>query len=249
VLLVSAQTPAAGSTFANGLFDVNVQTTGSAAQLMFDKTQSLSASPALFDSQTLSLATSGSYDATLTDLKFPAQFDSLALVVSRGSSIVGKIYGNGTFNIAGTPGTYQLTFVASPASMQQFGLYGVKVVTSQPPTVTLTASASSATSGTAVQLNWTTTNTVSCTASGGWTGSKAATGTGSESVTVTATSTYTLTCTSASGATAAQSVTVALTAPKSSSSGGGALDPSMVGLFGFLLAARVRRIFRLEQAA
>jgi len=238
VLLVSAQPPTAGSTTGNGLFDVNVQSGGASAQLLFDKTQDVSSTAALFDSQTVTLTTSGSFDATLTDLKFPTQFDTLALVVSRGTQILGKVYGGGTFTFAGTPGSYQLTFVATPSAKQEFGLYGVKALASQPPTVTLTSNVTTAAAGTAIQLSWTTTNTASCMASGGsWTGSKAATGSGSESVTLAATTTYTLTCTSASGATAAQSVTV--TATSASHSGGGALDLSLLGLCGVLLAARV----------
>ncbi|MGO9993464.1 MAG: hypothetical protein ACLPTF_13240 [Steroidobacteraceae bacterium] len=237
VLLVSAQTPASGSASGNGLFDVNVQSGGASAQLVFDKTQDVSSSSALFDAQTVTLTTSGSFDATLTDLKFPTQFDTLALVVSRGTQILGKVYGGGTFTFAGTPGSYQLTFVATPSAKQEFGLYGVKVLASQPPTVMLTSNVATAAVGTAIQLSWTTTNTASCTASGGsWTGSKAATGSGTESVALAATTTYTLTCTSASGATAAQSVTVTAT---SSHSGGGALDLSLLGLCGILLAARV----------
>ena len=52
VLLVSAQPPATGSTTGNGLFDVNVQSTGASAGLVFDKTQNVSSGGFLFDSQT-----------------------------------------------------------------------------------------------------------------------------------------------------------------------------------------------------
>ena len=89
ILLVSASAPAS-TTSPNGLFDVNIQSTGASASLVFDKTQSVSATPALFNAQTLTIADNASYDVNLTDLKFPVAFDSLALVVSRGSEVLRK---------------------------------------------------------------------------------------------------------------------------------------------------------------
>lgn len=243
VLLVSALTPASNATSANGLFDINLQTTGASAQLVYDRTQSVSSSKALFDSQTLVLGVSGSFDASLTDLKFPEQFHDLALVVSRGSEVLGKIYGGGVFSFAATPGSYQLTFVATPSADQQFGLYAVSIVPSL-PVVTLTSNVSTATAGSAVTLTWSASNATTCTASGGsWTGSKA-TSSGTESVALAATTTYTLTC-AGDGGTAAQSVTVAATAAAASSHGGG--GSSGLGFFalgGVLLGARLRRYSR-----
>jgi hypothetical protein len=130
----------------NGLFDVNIQSSGSSATLAFDKTQSVSSSPALFNSQTVTVADDSGYQVTLTDLKFPTAFDSLALVVSRGSQVVGKVFGGGTFTFTATPGDYQLTFVASPSADQLFGLYAAAMAYA-PPSVTLSASASSVASG------------------------------------------------------------------------------------------------------
>ena len=114
--------------------------------------------------------------------------------VSRGSEVLGKAFGGGTFTFTGSPGDYQLTFVASPSADQLFGLYSASM-TYAPPSVTLSASASSVASGSNVTLTWTAANATSCSASGGnWSGSVAATG-GSASVLVDATATYTLTCT------------------------------------------------------
>jgi hypothetical protein len=241
ILLVGAQTPSSGSASGNGLFDVNLQTTGASAQLVYDKTQSVSNTAALFDAQTLNLGTSASFDATLTDLQFPAAFSNLALVISRGSQILGKIYGGGVFSFPGSTGSYQLTFVATPAANQQVGLYGVSIVFSV-PVVTLTSSVASAATDTPITLTWSSTNASSCTASGGnWTGSKAAGG-GTEVIILSATTTYTLTCTGTGGV-KAQSVTVTAT-PKASSSGGGggALDASLLALLGVVLVAgRIRR--------
>jgi hypothetical protein len=220
VFLVSAQAPTAGTMSGNGLFDVNLQASGASPQFLYDKTQSVSSTPSVFDSQLLTLGVDASFSATLADLKTPAAFDNLALVVSQGTSVLGKIYGGGTFSFAATPGTYQLTFVASPAAQQQFGMYGVAVVFSPPTIGTFTSSASSATTGTTVTLTWSTANATSCTGSGGgWTGSGTS---GSQALVLSATTTYTLSCTGAGG-TSSQSVTVKATAAPSSG-GGGAVD-------------------------
>ena len=236
VLLVSATAPAS-TTSPNGLFDVNIQSTGASASLVFDKTQSVSATPALFNAQTLTIADNASYDVNLTDLKFPVAFDSLALVVSRGSEVLGKVFGAGTFSFAGTPGTYQLTFVASPSSDQLFGLYADSVVYS-PPTVTLTSSVATAVTGSSITLTWSSTNATSCTASGGsFTGSGTS---GTASVTLSATTTYTMTCTGTGGS-GTQSVTVTATAAPAKSGGGGAIDPSWLIVGSGLLIARMRR--------
>jgi hypothetical protein len=219
------------------LFDVNIQSTGASASLVFDKTQSVSATPALFNAQTLTIADNASYDVNLTDLKFPVAFDSLALVVSRGSEVLGKVFGAGTFSFAGTPGTYQLTFVASPSSDQLFGLYADSVVYS-PPTVTLTSSVATAVTGSSITLTWSSTNATSCTASGGsFTGSGTS---GTASVTLSATTTYTMTCTGTGGS-GTQSVTVTATAAPAKSGGGGAIDPSWLIVGSGLLIARMRR--------
>lgn len=243
VVLVSAGAPTS-TTSPNGLFDVNIQSSGSSATLAFDQTQSVSSTPALFNSQTVTVSDNAAYQVTLTDLKVPTAFDSLALVVSRGSQVLGKVFGGGPFTFTGTPGDYQLTFVASPSSDQLFGLYAASVVYA-PPSVTLTAGASSVASGNDVTLTWTASNANSCTASGGnWTGSVAATG-GSASVLVNATTTYTLTCTG-TGGTASQTATVTATTSSSSShSGGGALDTVWLIVGTGLVGMRMRRALRM----
>ena len=236
VVLVSATAPTSSNS-PNGLFDINVQSTGASAPLVFDQTQSVSATPALFKAQTMTVADNASYDVTLTDLKFPAAFDSLALVVTRGSQVLGEVFGAGTFSFAGTPGTYTLTFVASPSADQQFGLYADSVVYS-PPTLTLTSSVATATTGSSITLTWNSANASSCSGSGGsFTGSGAS---GMAAVTLSATTTYTMTCTGTGGS-ITQSVSVTATAAPAKSGGGGALDPVclIVGLG--LSIARLRR--------
>ena len=239
ILLVAAQTPASGSVSGNGLFDVNLETTGASAQLLYDKTQGVSSTAAFFDSQAVNLGVSASFDANLTDLSFPAPFANLALVLSQGSQVLGKIYGGGIFSFPVSPGSYQLTFIATPSAQQQFGLYGVSVVFT-PPVVNLMSSVSTAAADSPITLTWSSSNASSCTASGGnWTGSKAAGG-GTEVIILAATTTYTLTCTGTGGV-QAQSVTVTATPKPSSSGGGGALDMALLLLGGALAAARMRK--------
>ncbi|MEJ0005154.1 MAG: hypothetical protein WDM77_01865 [Steroidobacteraceae bacterium] len=213
VVLVSASTPTSGTAASDGLFDVNVQTAASSPLLIFDQTQAVSSTPHFFDTRTINIATAGSYDVTLNDLKFPAAFGSLALAVTQGGQIVGKIFGGGTFTFAPTAGNYQLTFVATPQSTQQFGMYGVAVQYA-PPTVSLTSSAASAVTGSSITLSWTTTNATSCTGSGtGFTGNFTP-GMNSQSVTLAATTTFTLQCTGPAGS---NSGSTAVTATAASS--------------------------------
>ena len=226
VILANAQPPAG----AQGIFAVTVKTTGSTPNILLDQTQAAGAG--VFNTRTVNFGASGGYDVTLTDLGFPANFQNLALVVSLGNQILGKIYGGGKFSISATPGQYVLTFVATPGA-QNYGLYSVKLASS-PPTVTLAAGATSVTAGQAVQLTWSSQNATSCTAGGatGWSGTEAVSG--SAAVVLAAGSTLTLSCTGPGGTTM-QSVNVATTA--ATKSGGGALDGGLIaGLFGLWLA-------------
>lgn len=216
VFLVSAQSPAGSGTSSNGLFDVNLQSAQATPVLEFDRTQSVSSTPALFDSQTLTIGVSASFDATVTDLELPAAFGNLALLVSQGSSVYGKIYGGGNFSFNAAPGTYQLTFVASPASQQQYGLYGTSVAFTPPTITSFQSSASSAATNSSITLTWATANATSCTGSGGsWSGS---TTSGSISLVLSSTTTYTLSCEGPGGSV---SKTVQVTATAAAGSGGG----------------------------
>jgi hypothetical protein len=244
VVLAAASTPSAsGSSSASGLFDVNIQTTGTTAQIVFDQTQGVSAT-GVFNAQTLTITTAGNYDVTLTDLKFPTQFASLALTVSSGGASLGKIFGGGTFTINASAGTYLLDFVATPGTPSggtaQYGLYGLQIVAS-PVTVALNASPTSLTDGASTTLTWTTTNATACTASGGnFTGSQSV-GSGSATVVVAQTTTFSLACTGPGGS-ATQTVTVTATqGPTSSKSGGGMIDISLLCLLGGLAARRLQR--------
>jgi len=200
-----------------GIFGVTVTTTGASPTVLLDQTQAVGG---VFTTQTLNVGESGSYEATLTDLGFPATFQSLAVLVSQQSQIVGKIYGGGHFALPATPGQYVVTVIATPGT-QNYGLYSLNI-SSAVPTVTLTASATSVTTGQPVQLSWTSTGATACTASGatGWTGAEPTSSTG-VAVEINADVTLSLTCTGPGGS-ATQTVSVNATA--SSSHGGGALD-------------------------
>ncbi|MDP8986467.1 MAG: hypothetical protein M3N97_15790 [Pseudomonadota bacterium] len=224
IVVVDAVAPSSGS----AIFGVSVQSSDG-SQTVLDQTQAVGGD---FQSQTVTVSTAGGYNVALADLGFPAAFSDLAVVVSRGATVVGKIFNAGTFKFTGSVGAYQLTTVATPSS-QNYGLYSVDIAAAA-PTVTFSAGSSSVTAGNAVTLTWSSTDTSSCTASGGgtgWSGTEATSGT--LSLTISATETLTLTCTGAGG-TAAQSVTVTATAA-ASKSGGGALDGSLIGALGALL--------------
>jgi plastocyanin len=245
VVVVNAVPPQSG----NGIFGVTVQTSGSSPQILLDQTQAVGA---VFSTNTINLGNSGGYDVTLTDLAFPATFRNLALVLSRGSQVLGKIYGGGTFSVAGTPGKYVLTFVATPnnqgaAGTQNYGLYSIRMASS-PPSVVFTAAAATVTAGQTVELTWSSTNATSCTAGGSsaWTGPEPTSGT--LAVIVSATATLTLTCTG-DGGSAAQSVTVTATAAATKSSGGGgAVDWWMLGMLGVWVGLR-RTVMRPSAAS
>ena len=222
----------------NGLVDVNVQTSGASPQLEFDHLQLVMTVPGGFTSQGINLGTSGTFNVTLNDLMFPAQFQNLALIGTSAGTVLGSIYGAGTFPITATSGNYQFTVVAIPAVNQQYGLYGIQIVDA-PPTVTLTASPTSVAVNGATTLSWTTTNATSCTASGGtFTGSEP-TGSGSTSVAVSATTAYTLTCTGPGGS-VSKSVTVSVTQAPAKSGGGGRIGLDLVGFLGVLVLMRLR---------
>jgi len=243
VVLVNTTPPTNG----DGIFGVTVQTSGSSPQVLLDQTQAVGG---VFSTNVINVGTSGNYSATLTDLGFPSKFQNLAVAVSRGSQVVGKIYGFGTFNFSVTPGQYVFSFITTPtttsatASLNNYGLYAIQAASSV-PTVTFSASPTSVTSGATTQLTWTSQNATACTASGGsaWVGPQATSG--SSAVLITSTVTLTLSCTG-SGGSAAQSVTVTATAaPKSGGGGGGgALDPKTLAMLGALVLAGMRRRMR-----
>jgi hypothetical protein len=233
VVLVNATPPQSG----NGTFNVTVQNTDTPATVLLDQTQAVGG---VFNTQTLTVSTAGGYEATLTDLGFPANFSNLALILSQGSQVFGKIYGSGTFPATLTAGAYVLTFVATPGT-SDYGLYSINIASAPAPVVTFTASATSVTTDQPVQLTWSSTGATACTASGAtsWSGSEALSGTAS--VVVSADLTLTLTCTGPGGSTAQTVKVTATTATTAGHGGGGSLDGVWVAGLTALLGLGWRR--------
>jgi plastocyanin len=255
VVLVNAQPPSSG----NGIFAVTLQTAATPAQIILDQTQAVGG---VFDTQPITVGTSGNYNVTLTDLGFPAKFANLAVVLSQGSQVLGKIYGSGNFPFNVSPGKYVLTFVATPGATSipsstpggasttgpgNYGLYAVNVSTAQ-PTVTFTAGATTVAAGQTVQLTWSSKDATACTAGGGvtgWSGTETISGTAT--ITISATATLTLTCTGPGGS-AMQSVSVTATpAPATKSGGGGAINPAWLLALATLVGFRMRRVGRASR--
>jgi hypothetical protein len=253
VILVAAEPGTTG----NGLVDVNIQTGGSTPQGVFDQLQPVSLS-GTFTPLRITLGAPGNYAVSLNDLMFPAEFGTLALIGSSNGSVLGTIYGGGSFTVSANTASaasasLQFFVVAIPdtANQQEYGLYGLQILDA-PPTVTLTASPTSVVTGKSTTLSWTTTNATACVASGGnFTGSQTP-GSGTASVTVSATTTYTLTCTGPGGSgsgSAAVTATAASAPPASGHSGGGGLGLDGLGVLGALAALRLRRSMSLAVAA
>lgn len=241
IIVVAAQPPASGG----GIFDVTV--TDSAGTKLLDQTQAVGGE---FTTQTINLGTSGAFTATLTDLGFPQDFSNLALVVSSGGQVLGKIYGGGSFNFTGTAGaTYLVTFIATPSSestnaqgsavVPGYGLYTINIA-SAAPTVTLSSSATTVSEGGTVTLTWSSQNATSCTASGGtgWTGSESTSG--SLAVSVASTETLTLSCTGPGGS-ATDSVKITATAASTGGGGGSLGSLEVLALFAAVGSIRLRR--------
>ena len=236
VVVVNATAPQTG----NGIFAVTVQTTATPATIVLDQTQAVGG---VFDTRSITVGQSGGYNVTLTDLAFPANFANLAVVLSQGSQILGKIYGGGSFPVSVTPGQpYVLTFVATPsttaavATNDNYGLYAINF-SSAAPSITFTSNVATVASGQAVQLTWSSSDASSCTAAGatGWTGNEATSGT--LGLVITANASLTLTCTGDGGSTT-QTLAIAATAAPAKSGGGGTLSPAWLLLLASLVASR-----------
>jgi hypothetical protein len=232
LLVFAKPTPAATSGAATGgLFGIDLTETGAGAPA-FQTSQGVGQ---LFSVQTATVSTGGSYQAVVKDLGFPANFGNLAVIVTRGTSKIGSIFGGGTLQFNATGGDYLINFVAQPTGTAEAGTYSI-VVEAAPPAaaVTLQTSATSVSSGGTVTLTWSAQNTSSCAASsspaGAWSGTVAASGTAT-SAALTATTTFTLTCVGTDGTNPLQTVTVTVNSSTTSShGGGGAIGADVVAL-------------------
>ncbi len=238
LLVLAAADPNLG-----GVFDVNV-TGGSSSAPLFDQAQGVAGSAFQVVSRPVTITAQGAYLVQATDLGFPANFSTLATLVSQGGTVAGNIYGSDQLVVKAQPGTYFVNLILQPASTDGAGTYGLNVGAAPAPQVTLTASANQIANGGKVTLSWTSQNATDCSASGSWTGSKA-TGTGSEQTgALTADATFTLMCTGAGGS-ASSSVNVAVSQPGGGGGhGGGSIDGLMLlslsAVFGLRAVIRAR---------
>ncbi len=235
-VLVIAQAVSGGT----GLFGTQVLAAGTGGTAVVDATQAVGS---VFDSRDIVVLSGGAYDVTLTDAAWPASFQNLSLALTSGGQLVGKIFAGGTFSFNATPGHYIATFIATPSTAENAGLYGIRVASSV-PTVTLSADSSQIASGQGVRLTWSSTGASSCTASGAWLGSEPTSGSSVAVGPLATDSTFTLTCSGPGGTSKPASVNVTVTAKPASGGGGG-------GAFGIpaLLALTLLVLLRLASAA
>lgn len=217
----------------SGLFGVSL---AHGATTLFETTQGAGE---LFRASKVSVITAGKYDIQVTDHKFPAAFANLAMAVTRGSTLVGQIFGSGKFSFDATPGDYSLNLIATAGTTTHYAMYGTLVTDATPaPTVTLTASPATISAQQKSTLTWSTTNATSCTASGSWSGSKATSGT-FDTGPLSANSSFKLDCSGPGGTTSA-TATVTLAAQATARHGGGAASPWMLLVLGVFALARRR---------
>jgi hypothetical protein len=194
----------------------------------------------LFHTRSLTVSAPGKLDVTLSDLDFPAGFQNLALVVTRGNTLVGQIFGSGTFSFSATPGEYSLNFVATNNLNDKFGLYGIKIEDSPPePTVSFFANGSSVPAQGSTTVTWSTSDAASCSASGdeSWSGTKATSGTNVSVGPFASNKTLTLTCTGPGGSKSSE-VKITLATTQAEKSGGGGIV--VWQLFAILVLASLR---------
>jgi hypothetical protein len=222
-----------GTAGAAGLFGINLAASGSATPLL-EKTQGVGGG---FTSRDVTVSAADHFLINATDFAAPAALNQLRVVMTRGSNLVGSIFGGGSFGFDATPGIYTLSFISTAQSSAGYGMYGVSMATA--PTVTLSANPTSVISGNSSTLTWSAADASTCAASGGWSGNKAISGTATVGPLSTNT-TYTLTCTGVGGS-AAKSTTVTIQAATDSSSGGGGTT-SLLFLCGLSVLGGLRQL-------
>lgn len=206
----------------NGIFGVRLQDAGGAT--LVESNQGVGG---LSRSQVIEIPAAGSYDIRLTDLGVPANLDSAILAVTRGTTLVGQVFGGGQLRTQLQPGQYVINFIGRPSTATTYGAYAVQVEDSPPqPTITLTANPTSVNAGQTATLQWSTTNATSCTSANGWTGSRAVSGTFTTSPLNVAT-TFELNC-SGPGGSATATTTVNINSASGRGGGGGSVGLTLL---------------------
>lgn len=79
-------------------------------------------------SESFTIKQAGTYQATLSDFKFPNNFSQLDLLVSTSvAPEVGKVDGPGTFTFLANPGTYWASVAGVTDKPLDIGLYGIRI--------------------------------------------------------------------------------------------------------------------------
>ncbi len=101
---------------------------GSQTPAVFDEVHTLSRAASAAE-RAFEIQDDGDYEVTLTDNAFPAAFDSLTLIVTRGTQIVATVAAPGnTVRFAASAGTHRVHVVGTPTTAAGSGSFGVKVV-------------------------------------------------------------------------------------------------------------------------
>jgi hypothetical protein len=220
-----------GTSATGGLFGADLTAAG-ASSPTFETSQGVGQ---LFTLHQVSVTTAGSYLLTVNDVGFPASFENLAVIVTRGTSNITQVFGGGSQIINATPGTYDINIVATPGGADEAGTYAVTFDTAPPaPTITFSpAPPTSVDSGSTVTLSWSSTNATACALSGGsFSNTTEPTSGSATSAAITAATTFTLTCTGG-GQSTSQSATVNITSSTPTGGGhggGGAIRPDLLVL-------------------
>lgn len=230
---------ALGTSATGGLFGADLTATG-ASSPAFETSQGVGQAFALHK---VNVTTAGSYQISLTDVGFPASFQNLAVIVTRGTSNVAEVFGGGSQIISAVSGNYDVNVVAQPGGSDSAGTYAVSFATAPPAPVisSFVSTPTSVASGGTVTLSWASTNSTSCTLSGGggFSNTSEATSGSATSTALTAATTFTLTCTGSGGNTS-QTASVTIDSPSSSShSGGGALGVDFLAVLLGLVFVRI----------
>lgn len=80
-----------------------------------------------FQTNSFSIATGGTYQATLSDFSFLDAFSKMGLAITSSTQLMGKITGPGSFTFNASPGTYYASFAGIAGNPSKVSTYGVNV--------------------------------------------------------------------------------------------------------------------------
>jgi hypothetical protein len=241
--------PVLMSANSNSLFSLAVADPSNT--VIYQTTQGVGAA---YNSLQVTISTPGAYVLKATDLGFPANFSTLAVIVTSGQSAVGTIFGSNKlfFNVAAA-GTYVANVLAQVGAGVDYGLYGLNVAAAPPsPVISLNPSAASVASGGSATLTWSATNATSCAASAtptstSWSGTVATSGSQSTGM-LTADTTFSLSCSGDGGTTGASTQVAIQSSSGGGKGGGGTLTVADLLALLATAASMIRSRARLEPA-